>query len=394
MESRAQTPGVGKTIWFLDFLRWFSAGMVVLTHARDSLITDYEGGSLLLKAFYFVTGFGHEAVMIFFVVSGYLVGGGLWLRCLKGTSLSRALPEYFIHRFSRIYIVLIPALLLTAIFDGLGRSLPSADDIYVEAGWSHTLLFSSAARSNLVNFLSTFANLQNWMYPPFGTNIPLWSLSYEWFYYVTFPLFLFAVLPLIRGRTANVHGFAAALLAVAVYAGALTLDDPLQKFVLYYPIWLAGVAARLLAQQIQPWRIITPIAILATFAALVAERTDQVSITTGDITIGIALAVVMTDNRTHRIAGWCPRLNQMLAGFSYSLYATHFPIIVLLVAVMHATGFVSQRLPFDFGASILMAILVAMPYAAAWGFSKATEQQTERLRHWIAGRFGLTREHK
>jgi len=63
----------------LNFLRWISAFMVVIGHLKLFLFvnrSELYDKSLFSEIFYFFTGFGHQAVMIFFFVSGYLVGGG------------------------------------------------------------------------------------------------------------------------------------------------------------------------------------------------------------------------------------------------------------------------------------------------------------------------------
>ena len=68
----------------LDFIRWSAAMLVVVAHARHLLFVDYYLlvykdptflHSISNKLFYFITGLGHEAVVLFFVLSGYLVGG-------------------------------------------------------------------------------------------------------------------------------------------------------------------------------------------------------------------------------------------------------------------------------------------------------------------------------
>ena len=64
---------------FLDFIRWMAALLVVLQHIRYLWFAEYadiQNKTILFKLFYFLTGFGSEAVMVFFVLSGFLVGGG------------------------------------------------------------------------------------------------------------------------------------------------------------------------------------------------------------------------------------------------------------------------------------------------------------------------------
>ena len=85
---------------------------------------------MLLDVFYFVTGLGHEAVVIFFVMSGLLVGG----LSLERYVARRFVPsEFVIQRLSRIYIVLIPALMMGFTLDFIGLANFNAAAIYTDS---------------------------------------------------------------------------------------------------------------------------------------------------------------------------------------------------------------------------------------------------------------------
>jgi len=67
--------------FWMDWIRFLAAFMVLLVHARHSIWLDYgelnaQSKGLLTQAFFLVTRMGKESVMVFFVMSGYLVGGG------------------------------------------------------------------------------------------------------------------------------------------------------------------------------------------------------------------------------------------------------------------------------------------------------------------------------
>lgn len=64
---------------FLNFMRWISAVLVFFHHYRNHLFVSYdllEKKTIFAKIFYFITLLGHEAVIIFFILSGFFVGGG------------------------------------------------------------------------------------------------------------------------------------------------------------------------------------------------------------------------------------------------------------------------------------------------------------------------------
>ena len=61
----------------MRFVRGLAALAVASWHLRLLVFDDYgslDAPGAMLKAFYFVTGFGHQAVMVFFVLSGYWIG--------------------------------------------------------------------------------------------------------------------------------------------------------------------------------------------------------------------------------------------------------------------------------------------------------------------------------
>src|SRR5665213_4179527 len=184
MPSGAESSRIPLSIPSLNFARWAMAGLVVIGHARSLIFRDaHQAGALDLpwKAFYFATGFGHAAVVVFFVLSGFFVGGKLLET--DGPDAA-AIRRYLVDRFSRIYIVLGPVLLLTLALDLVGAGL---SPIYAAAGWSTALPAPAADALNIENFLASLLNLTMYFGAPLGSDGPLWSLAFEWVIYLMFP---------------------------------------------------------------------------------------------------------------------------------------------------------------------------------------------------------------
>ena len=172
---------------FLDLSRWGASILVVLTHVRSLVLVDYEhvfvSHNVAIKALYFVTNFGHAAVIIFFVISGYLVGGRTLIKArLRGFSPI----DYAIHRFVRIYIVLVPAIVLGFLLDWAGSRYFDDLGLYSHTGPFNisSLRFSAVDHLTAVTALGNLLQLQTITVPPLGSNGPLWSLASEWWYYV------------------------------------------------------------------------------------------------------------------------------------------------------------------------------------------------------------------
>ncbi|MGC8548860.1 MAG: acyltransferase family protein [Acidobacteriaceae bacterium] len=114
----------------LDVLRALAAAAVLLSHWRALLFVDFgqlHAHKLLLAVPYVISGAGHQAVIIFFVLSGYLIGGSVMRNVQRGRWEWR---EYLFQRLTRLWIVLIPALVLCAMLDGVGMASHAAPLLY------------------------------------------------------------------------------------------------------------------------------------------------------------------------------------------------------------------------------------------------------------------------
>jgi peptidoglycan/LPS O-acetylase OafA/YrhL len=121
----------------LDALRWMAALTVMLAHLDVRLIKpetvfSMHGAAehlsqLLHYAWVFGAGYSHKAVMVFFVMSGWLVGGKVLKQVLEHGELD--LRRYYFDRLSRLWIVLLPALVLTYLLDGLGSGLAAGQEV-------------------------------------------------------------------------------------------------------------------------------------------------------------------------------------------------------------------------------------------------------------------------
>jgi len=118
----------------LDLVRGLAALLVLGEHWRNLFFVDYPqlpAHKLLWALPYVLTGAGHQAVVIFFVLSGYLISGSIF-RALKRDQWSWA--SYMTHRVVRLWVVLLPGLLLCAAFDTLGLHLHRAPLVYAGLG--------------------------------------------------------------------------------------------------------------------------------------------------------------------------------------------------------------------------------------------------------------------
>src|SRR5258706_1108814 len=152
---------------YLDFTRFLAAAVVLLTHANRSALAPLD---------WVPSDLGHNAVVVFFVLSGCVIS---FVADNKETSFRR----YWVSRLARVYSVALPALLVTPLFDLAGEALVPA--VY-EGGltthdWWGVRIAASLACANELWFVSIM---------PFS-NSPYWSLCYEISYYALFSIWCF-----------------------------------------------------------------------------------------------------------------------------------------------------------------------------------------------------------
>ena len=180
-------------------MRFSAACAVFLTHLLT--ISGISTGIL--------AHFGHDAVVVFFVLSGYVISYTV-------DSRDRDVVSYSINRMARLWSVMVPALVLTVVLDFVGSQFH--DDYFASYGtpqnYSLIPIFVNALFLNQLWFL----NVSPW------SNSPFWSLGFEFWYYV-----LYGCLAFSRGNLR-------AVLSIA----CLLIMGP--KIIIMLPIWLLGVA--------------------------------------------------------------------------------------------------------------------------------------------------------
>ena len=372
-----------------DFIRGLAALIVLIYHVRYRFFFDYGDLSepdLATRLFYVTTAFGHDAVMIFFVLSGYFISASVIRDC---TTNRWSWRRYSINRLSRLYVVLIPGILLTLFWDVLGLELYPDHPVYSgePQTWQHDY-FPVRDRLGANTLAANLLFLQMTTSPPLGSNDALWSLSYEFWYYVLFPLAWRGISqPSKPVRALLSLGLCGALLAV--------LGKGIR---LYFPMWLLGVAVclgpRLPWLTGGRWRVAAAGAIGVFLATLFFTHTaafqSQVSSSkvVADYFTGItfaAMAYVLVQNQAPSRGDAFSRVSKTLSGFSYTLYVVHLPLLVFLRA-----AFVPGAPWSPTALTMLWALLLTLlgvGYAAV--VAQFTEHKTDVVRNFLLGKSKL-----
>jgi peptidoglycan/LPS O-acetylase OafA/YrhL len=307
--------------------------VVVASHSAALLLT----GSVLVLPLNL--GYAaHAAVIVFFLISGFCIHYSQAVtahyapeRASSGLDLGR----YARRRFRRIYPPLVLAIALTIAFDGLGGRL----DPTVYAGGTHYdfINYSVLVGHHTLRTLGGNLLMQGGLFTrTYGTNGPLWSLSYEFWFYVLYPLLWF---------TAGRHSAGRAAVPVAVVSTAGLIVVHLLGPVYLVPalaawgIWFGGaVLADLYVGRL---RVGAPAVYL--FCLSGAAVAYALFRTFGDLAlVDYALAFVfvallnlmlsLADGVGEVALKVLARALSPLGRISYSLYLVHFPWLMLLSA--------------------------------------------------------------
>ena len=370
-------------ISFVDLARWLAAMLVMVGHLRNPLLVGYGdipagGNPLWVKGWYFITGLHAEAVLVFFVLSGFLVGGLAAARMTEGKFDP---PGYAVDRFARLYISFLPALVLTLLLDTIGTHWFASSGMWDASQLQMAIKDPDklyGLRLGLGTFLGNAAMLQFYFVDPFGSNDPLWTLSSEFWFYAVFGLAVTAMLR--RGAT---RLFLAALALAAILA-----LGPL--FVSYFGMWLIGFGvACLKPRKVGPtWLALLT---LLAYLAFIRSHTDFFAVSLDrkiGSNYGLALVfgwLIMTlRGRTVPLLDRLAGPNKFMADFSYSLYLIHFPIIWLSIAVLGRVsgnpGYFTGFAPTDPVGLASYFGIVAFVIVLAWAFAQVTERHTKTLR--------------
>ena len=371
------TPALSR---FIDCARWMAALAVALHHAHGAFINQ---GDIMTAShappvyvWWFLTAypFAHGAVVVFFVLSGFLVGGAVIERARGGKAFMR---NYLIDRTSRIYVVLVPTILLVFFFDTLGRSLFGGLGVYEMS------FYDGAFDPKYI--LTTLLSLQGIWFSTYGTNIALWSLGMEYWYYIVFALLM---LPRSTAYAPTV-GWAALALGVALFVG---LSASGTYFLFGAFVWLLGALARVAPRPLMRskwlalalWIAAASAIRLLTRGAIVEDHPRKEIL---DAINALFFANILLTLRFDAGEGfaWCrARFHAAFADFSYTLYAIHMSVLAFLWALSAWAFGRDWRLQLATPAHYAFAIgsLLTVIFLA-WGMSRLTEARTGDVRAWL-----------
>lgn len=361
--ARAEPTGA---FFYMDAMRTVFALLVAFGHVWALFIRDYRAPeNLAVQAGYYAAGFGHQAVILFFVLSGFWISRSVVRSSARGWSWR----SYLTDRLSRLLPVLFGALAIGGLLDLVAIHVLHSP---THLGLTDTYVLRThvAAHLSLTALIENAAFLQI-LFPPFGTNGPLWSLSYEFWFYLWFPALWLAL----RHRRPSI---ALLLLVLGWFVPHLALA---------FLSWLCGAAVYGISQWLAArpplsrrgsWTLTLATALVLA-AALAAVRFGINSWKDPALAVVFSAFLLSLIQLDPKPAGFVRPLATFGARASFSFYATHFPVMAFAAALTLG----SRRLAPDAHGIALVFVVLTAALCFAWLFASQTEGRTAALRYWI-----------
>lgn len=345
MNSQNQT--VTKHYPWLDLVRFIAAFIVVISHSLMVFIPEYEdlppaNQNILIRGFMFLAKQGHFAVLCFFILSGFFVGGKTME---KIANQSFSWKSYSIDRSVRILLPLLSSLVLTFVVNTyLG--------IYHSSG----------------SYFGNLLSLQGIVCEP--VNGVLWSLSYEVWCYVI----MLGIGIIYSNKSTQTWG--GGEIGILILISCFIVFTKLS--VVYLFVWLLGLFCYKMHQK-QMFSSITNskrfivliILAMAIIDAIVKIKYSYLFIRyMGELIFSFLFSLIVLFLLKHEpqtyIQKKCEYWGNQLAKFSYTLYLSHYPILLLINSVFpKGENFNTYSLSLWFGSTLISLAVSYLSYLMA-----------------------------
>lgn len=307
----------------IQVMRGLAALMVVLAHANLMVDRELFGGLLII---------GWCGVDFFFVLSGFII----YWTSQKYFGQPKELLGYMKRRFNRVYPIywvytLTTIFLAAIVFAITERNLIGWSDLSVIGLVRNFLLLPTDVPANVMPILPV-----------------AWTLSYELLFYA-----LFGITLLVRPKMALILAFLWFLIILLNIFGGMPNYSPNSLFYLFahsrnIEFLLGCLSAWLVSSGRVPTSFAKPL-FLTGFLALIAswfnafnefywiDQTDY-------LLFGVPFFLMVTgaallDLKGELIAGRFTNAGMFIGDASYSVYLTHFIVIVVVTGVMAYINF-------------------------------------------------------
>ena len=359
----------------LDVLRFAAAVSIALAHLTQPFFS--KGWPLLIDK-------AKVGLVALFLMSGIVIRYVTVMR--RGR-----IQDFCVDRASRVYSVVIPSLLFTIVASYAARA---ANPAYYNANWGADM--SHPVWRIFVNLIF-FAQSWNWTYAPLS-NEPFWTLSYEVFYYAIYAVLLyfggfkrwfwFVALCILAGQHI--------VLLLPLWLFGCVLHDMYQRFrapsISAVRLHLGFLGAGLTGVVVMPYLVRLIIAAKNVVTRLfLAHHHRPVNLHWAYIYYAIGLplgfgllwSMLLLERLRVNDKTSFARAVRVLSEATFPIYLIHFPLFVLIAAIIPYNRYNSW---FKLG---MLALLIVISVPLAQPTSRFKNYLRDLIkRHWLGRRQG------
>ena len=356
-----KSTGVRQSLIALDILRGMAAIAVLLGHVRGGSFVEFgalpaDQRNAFVAVFFGLTRLGQLAILTFFVLSGFFVGGQIISRLRENDFCLR---DYAIDRFTRIMLPLVPACVFTAFIS--------------------SVFFSESIRFG--DLVGNMVGLNGVLVPTLSHNAALWTLAFEIWFYIVGGVIGY----LLSGKedAKNNLVFLALIVCISVFSVLPA------RYLLY---WILGAVATILVNARHRAALgccgLFFLVLGAIFFELAVPSKSfenlafvPMEVSEAMMCAGLFLALPWLCNsslndRLKRLK----RVAALISGFSYTLYLFHTPTSATLDLIFARADRITFQSLVIFGLRILICLVVA------WIAFMLFERNTPRFRKYLKSR--------
>lgn len=370
VSAQSLTQDVSRSTYFLDGMRGLAAFYVLMSHITWLPTPGVSGRAwrIFYSILEHIFRFGHTSVIFFLVLSGFVIHLR-YAQQLQGHPNAARFDwsNFFYRRIRRLYPPLVAAIILTWVFDHLSNTMGYPG--FYEALGPHYSFVPPSIQYNhtLPTLLGNLVFLMQIHVPAWGTDSPLWSLAYEWWFYMLYPLlWILNRRSVALATTCVVGAFLMTRLAgswpgiqlgATGFRGRHALDLPWRVLGAFPTWWCGALLADVYAKRIRisfKWLSLLMFFLLFTSSRDLPEAMKAIATGIGFAGV-IAFAFYLQEcgfrlTLLHKL--------KFLGDFSYSLYVTHLPFVIFLAPF--CISYLAGRFPGSVPAGFLILLICPM----------------------------------
>lgn len=340
----------------LNFIRFLCSQGVVLGHMMH----------FYAKQNVFLNGIASYCVLLFFILSGFLISYSLSSNLNKNPNYN--FKSFFMDRFFRIYPPFVGALILVILLDVAGYLITNQGFSWFEYVKNFSINLFQLQEYPLANILNKSYKINFFYFPYLGTNLPLWTISIEWWLYMFYGFIVFYI---VKNKTVGLKEIIILIILSVSPVYYLLVSTHMEKGLTIF--WFLGVLITPSLMMSNNRVIFNKLSFTFLLLLLLGGMVGFVFLgyNTGALIFLLALFLLVVYQKEENIfINKLSKLSEKLASYSYSLYLTHYSILFFLFKVF--------KIEFSLINFIFLLLLVNL---TAYFFAQIFEVKSKKLKY-------------